>query len=88
MSKTLLSLAAAALLLGAAAIPAAAQTTPAPAANPPAKHAMHNHAMHHAAHHMKSCYDLAWDSQAQKDCLAKPASAPAPAKNAAKKKTA
>ena len=83
MPKTLLSLAAALLFGGAIIVPAAAQTTtPAPAANAPTKHA---HAMHHAGHHVKSCYDLAWDSQAQKDCLAKPASAPAPAKKAKKK---
>jgi hypothetical protein len=83
MSKTLLSFAAAALLLsGLAVVPAAAQTTPAPAAKAPAKHATH----HHATHHAKSCYDYAWESQAQKDCLAKPASTPAPAKKAAKSK--
>ena len=72
----------AALLLGGlAVVPAAAQTAPAPAAKAPAKHATH-----HAGHHVKSCYDYAWESQAQKDCLAKQASAPAPAKKAAKSK--
>ena len=82
MSKTLLSFATAALLLGGlAVVPAAAQTAPAPAAKAPAKHATH-----HAGHHVKSCYDYAWESQAQKDCLAKQTSAPAPAKKAAKSK--
>ena len=44
----------------------------------------------HKTKHTTSCYNYAWDSQAQKDCLAKPASAPAPDKKAAKakKKTA
>jgi hypothetical protein len=82
MSKTLLSLAAAALLLGGLAVAPASAQTAAPAKKAPAKHAMHH------ASHMKSCYDYAWDSQQQKDCLAKPAAATAPAKKGKKKKAA
>ncbi|HEY5209439.1 MAG TPA: hypothetical protein VIJ42_08360 [Stellaceae bacterium] len=28
--------------------------------------------MHHGMRHKMTCYDYAWESQAQKDCLAKP----------------
>ena len=73
MSKTLLSLAAAALIAGGLALaPTGAQAATA----------------HKAAHKM-SCYDYAWDSQQQKDCLAKgdTAAKPAAKKTSAKKKT-
>ena len=73
MSKTLLSLAAAALIAGGlAVVPTGAQAA----------------AAHKSAHKM-SCYDYAWDSQQQKDCLAKgdTAAKPAAKKTSAKKKT-
>jgi hypothetical protein len=59
MLKTLFSLAAAALIIGGlASIPTSAEAaTKAP--------------MAHKAVHKMSCYDYAWDSQQQKDCLAK-----------------
>ena len=59
MLKTLFSLAAAALIIGGlASLSTSAQAaTKAP--------------MAHKASHMTSCYDYAWDSQQQKDCLAK-----------------
>ena len=81
MSKTLLTLAAAALLIGGLA------SAPAQAAAP-AKAPAHKMA-HHASHHKKSCYDYAWESQQQKDCLAKgdTAAKPAAKKTSAKKKT-
>ena len=69
MSKTLLSFAAATVILGGlTSVSALAQTTPAKA---PMAHKMAHHAMHH-----RSCYDLAWDSQQQKDCLAGKAAKP------------
>jgi hypothetical protein len=73
MSKTLLSLAAAALIAGGL----ATVSTGAQAA-----------AAHKSAHKM-SCYDYAWESQQQKDCLAKgdTAAKPAAKKTSAKKKT-
>ena len=72
MSKTLLTLAAAMLMIGGlASVPASAQTA-APAAKAPA-HKM----AHHAARHKMTCYDYAWESQAQKDCLAGKSAAPA-----------
>jgi hypothetical protein len=37
------------------------------------------------AHHPKSCYDYAWDSQAQKDCLAGKSMKPMAKKASAKK---
>jgi hypothetical protein len=76
MSKTLLSLAAATVILGAlTSVSALAQTTPdkAPMA----------HKMHH-----RSCYDLAWDSQQQKDCLAGKSAAPMVHKTSMKHKKA
>jgi hypothetical protein len=59
MSKILFSLAAAALIIGGlASVSTSAQAaTKAP--------------MAHKASHKMSCYDYAWDSQQQKDCLAK-----------------
>lgn len=39
----------------------------------------------HKGHHARSCYDYAWDSQEQKDCLAKGDTQPAPAKKHHKK---
>ena len=59
MSKTLLSLAAATLIIGGlASVPTSAQAaTAAP--------------MAHKSVHKMSCYDYAWDSQQQKDCLVK-----------------
>jgi hypothetical protein len=84
MSKTLLSIAAAALIAaGLASVPAAAQTAPAaPAAKAPA----HKMAMHHASHHKMGCYDYAWESQAQQDCLAGKPAAPMAKKTSAKAK--
>ena len=38
-------------------------------------------------HHTKSCYDFAWDSQAQKDCLAGKSAKPMAKKASAKKST-
>ena len=56
--KTLFSVTAATLLVaGLAAAPAFAQGTM-------------KKSMPMKAHHSMSCYDYAWDSQAQKDCLA------------------
>jgi hypothetical protein len=59
MSKTLLSLAAATLIVGSLAlVPTSVQAaTKAP--------------MAHKSAHKMSCYDYAWDSQQQKDCLVK-----------------
>ena len=72
MSKTLLTLAAAVLMIGGlASVPASAQTA-APASKAPA-HKM----AHHAAHHKMSCSDYAWESQAMKDCEAGKSAAPA-----------
>jgi hypothetical protein len=68
MRKISLTLAAACLAsLGLAALPAAAQQTPAPKTD--AMQPMMG--MHHKMAHPASCYDYAWDSQEQKDCLAK-----------------
>ena len=70
MSKTLLSLAAATLIMGGlASVPTAAQAATAPA---------------HKSMHKMSCYDYAWDSQQQKDCLQ---GKPAAKKTVMKKKT-
>lgn len=38
------------------------------------------------AHHAMSCYDYAWDSQAQKDCLAGKSAKPMAKKMSTKKK--
>jgi hypothetical protein len=77
MSKTLLSLAAATVILGGlTSVSALAQTTP-------AKAPMAHHAMHH-----RSCYDLAWESQQQKDCLAGKAAKPVVHKTSMKHKKA
>ncbi len=73
MSKTLLSLAAAALIVGGlATVSSGAQAATA----------------HKSAHKM-SCYDYAWDSQQQKDCLTKgdKAAKPAAKKTSMKKKS-
>jgi hypothetical protein len=74
MSKTLFSLAAAALIIGGlASVPTSAEAaTKAP--------------MAHKASHKVSCYDYAWDSQQQKDCLAKGDAKPAVKKASVKKK--
>jgi hypothetical protein len=71
MRKFSLTLAAACLAtLGLASLPATAQQSPAP--NAAAPHPMqHMMGMHHKMAHPASCYDYAWESQEQKDCLAK-----------------
>ncbi len=73
MNKKLLSLAAAALLVGGLSFVAS-----------PAEAATAKKASMHKSHHKMSCYDQAWESQAMKDCLAKAEAKPA-AKKAMKK---
>ncbi len=72
MKKLMYITAATLLVAGLAAAPAFAQGT--------------TKKMPMKAHHTKSCYDYAWDSQAQKDCLAGKSAKPM-AKKAAKKST-
>jgi hypothetical protein len=70
MKKLIYVTAATLLVAGLAVSPALAQA----AAKKPAK-----------AHHTASCYDYAWDSQAQKDCMAGKSSKPVAKKASAKK---
>lgn len=81
------TVAVAALVAGGLAMPAAyAQTSTAPAAKPMT---MKKPMMHKSAHKM-NCYDLAYQSQAMADCLAKGGNATAPKpmmKKSSKKKT-
>jgi len=74
MLKTASWLLTAGACLAFAAAPALAADMPAtkPAAAATAKPAA---AAPMKPHHVWSCYDYAWESQAMKDCLAKPASA-------------
>jgi hypothetical protein len=55
------------------AAPAFAADMPAKKADMPMKKAERHAAMHGHMHHKMGCYDYAWESQAQKDCLARPA---------------
>ena len=73
MKKLMVIAAATLLAVGLASGSASAQGATKKAAMPKAKHAT-------------SCYDYAWDSQAQKDCLAGKSAKPM-AKKAAKKST-
>ena len=59
-----------ALLLGAGLVFAAGLALPASAADTMMKGKTHKMSGKHMKH-MKSCYDYAWESQDQKDCLAK-----------------
>jgi hypothetical protein len=79
MKKSTYITAAILLVTGLAVAPAFAQK--APMKGHPPKGAVHSSdiaalpatqksTMPMKAHHSKSCYDYAWDSQAQKDCLA------------------
>ncbi len=86
------TVAVAAVVAGGLALPAAyAQTSTAPAtsAAPAAKPMTMKKPMHKAAHKM-NCYDLAYQSAAMQDCLAKGGNATAPKpmmKKSTKKKT-
>ena len=71
MKKLMYITAATLLVAGLAAAPAFAQGT--------------TKKMPMKAHHTKSCYDYAWDSQAQKDCLAGKSAKPMAKKAMAKK---
>jgi hypothetical protein len=75
--------AAALLVAGLAAAPASAQGTAKPAAS--SSGSMKKMPM--KARHTKSCYDYAWDSQAQKDCLAGKSAKPMAKKASTKKST-
>jgi hypothetical protein len=80
--KKLMYIAAATLLVaGLSAAPVFAQGTTKPAASSSTKK------MPMKARHMKSCYDYAWDSQAQKDCLAGKSAKPMAKKASTKKST-
>ena len=84
------TVAVAAVVAGGLALPAAyAQTSTAPATAPAAKPMTMKKPMAHKAHKM-NCYDLAYQSAAMQDCLAKGGSATAPKpmmKKSTKKKT-
>jgi hypothetical protein len=82
------TVAVAAVVVGGLALPAAyAQTSAAPAAKPMTM----SKPMAHKSHHKTDCYDLAYQSQAMADCLAKQGSKTSAAKpmtkKASKKKT-
>ena len=77
MNKKLLSLAAAALLVGGLSLAA----SPADAATPKKE----GHYKHQAKHHVFNCYDYAWESQELKDCLDKAQAKQASAKSSPKK---
>jgi hypothetical protein len=81
MKKLMYITAAALLVAGLAAAPASAQSTTKPAAT--TSKSMKKMPM--KARHMKSCYDYAWDSQAQKDCLAGKSAKPMAKKASGKK---
>jgi hypothetical protein len=75
--------AAALLVAGLAVAPASAQSTMKPGAT--TSKSMKKMPM--KSRHAKSCYDYAWDSQAQKDCLAGKSAKPTTKKASAKKST-
>jgi hypothetical protein len=79
MKKLMYITAAALLVAGLAVAPASAQGT-----KPGATTSKSMKKMPMKARHARSCYDYAWDSQAQKDCLAGKSAKPM-AKKAAKK---
>jgi hypothetical protein len=81
MKKLMYITAATLLVAGLAAAPASAQGTTKPAAT--TSKSMKKMPM--KAHHVRSCYDYAWDSQAQKDCLAGKSAKPMAKKASAKK---
>ena len=83
MKKLMFLTAATLLVAGLAAAPAFAQGT----AKTTTKTATTKTATMKKSHHAMSCYDYAWDSQAQKDCLAgkKPMAKKATSKKSMKK---